>query len=183
MVIRRALLLFLAFVMITSCMVPIKPHMKDTARLDSGKGVMVVHLAVPYLQREGHQAICLSVVNVDNGSAVSFPITSAEDYIVIPLPTGRYRWRGITIGYYYAALSPMMFDIDEGKINYIGDIGLIMDDNRIGATGHPKVHYYLRVYDYHRDVMNALAPAYPALLENYPSVVNLTHSTPLQKNS
>ena len=183
MTVQRALLVLLFVVALASC--ASDPQMKDTAMLAQGQGVMVARLAIPYLAQSGHLKTTISVASLDGGSDADTPIElrTAETFLVIPLPAGTYRWKDFHIGSYNDPLEvggPMHFDIAAGKINYVGDITVVMAldpsyrPGPISQVGMPGYTVNFRTYDYHRVFLPRIAAAYPELWGSHPVVVSLT---------
>jgi hypothetical protein len=177
MTFQKALLILLFIAALAGCAV--EPTMKDTTQLQPGTGVMVARLAVPYLLQKGHLRTTLSVANLGDASDSGTPIvlSSAETFVVVPLSAGTYQWKDLHIGSYDSDLQPKTFDIVAGKINYVGDITLVMDQALAYKNGKPTYDVHFRVYDYHQYFLPKIAAAYPKLLGSYPVVVSLT-STP-----
>lgn len=183
MTVQRALLVLLFVVALASC--ASDPQMKDTAMLAQGQGVMVARLAIPYLAQSGHLKTTISVASLNDGSDAGTPIElrNAETFLVIPLPAGTYRWKDFHIGSYNDPLGggPMHFDIAAGKINYVGDITVVMaldpsyqTGAPISQVGMPRYTVNFRIYDYHKVFLPRIAATYPELWGSHPVVVNLT---------
>ncbi|MGC1549495.1 MAG: hypothetical protein WA777_13300 [Rhodanobacter sp.] len=183
MIVQRALLLLLFVAALAGC--ASDPQMKDTTTLAPGQGVMVARLAIPYLAQSGHLKTTISVDSLYGSSDSGTPIElhTAETFLVIPLPAGTYRWKDFHIGSYNDPLGggPMHFDIAAGKINYVGDITVVMAMDPsyrqglpITQVGLPRYTVNFRIYDYHRVFLPKIATAYPELWGSYPVVVSLT---------
>jgi hypothetical protein len=187
MMVQRALLLLSFVAVLAGC--ASGPQMKDTNVMPLGQGVMVARLAIPYVAQPGHLKTTISVGHLIDDADVAPPIelTSGETFIVLPLPAGTYRWKDFHIGSYNADLggAPMHFDIEAGKINYVGDITIVMAPRADPNAGRPGFAGYVpgtmpvykvstRVYDYREVFLPKLAAIYPQLWANYPVVVSLT---------
>jgi hypothetical protein len=186
MIVQRALLLLSFVAVLAGC--ASDPQMKDTSTLPPGQGVMVARLAVPYLTQTGHLKTTISVAGLYDGPDADIPIElhTAETFLVVPLPAGSYRWNDLKIGSYKSDLGsgPMHFDIAAGKINYVGDLTVVMvvnpNPNIPTQGGHwapgymPSYRVNVRIYDYHNVFLPRIAAAYPQLWATYPVVVSLT---------
>ncbi|GLQ46515.1 hypothetical protein GCM10007862_15660 [Dyella lipolytica] len=182
MTVQRVLLVLLFVAALAGC--ASDPQMKDTALLAPGQGVMVARLAIPYLAQSGHLKTTISVASLNDGSDAGTPIElhTAETFLVVPLPAGTYRWKDFHIGSYNDPLGggPMHFDIVAGKINYVGDITVVMamdpsyQPGPVSQVGKPRYNVNFRIYDYRRVFLPKIAAAYPQLWGSYPVVVSLT---------
>ncbi|GLQ88156.1 hypothetical protein [Dyella flagellata] len=174
MVLKRVMLhlmLLLLFVVLTGCNMPVKPRMKDAPQLAPGKGVLVACIEMPYLLRSNHLPTSLQVVNL-SGSAISgefVTLDSAVTLIAIPLSAGTYQLRSLNIGGWYSRLSPMNFNIAAGKINYVGDLMMVMQ----AASGGTDYIVHTKIYDYRQYTLPKITTQYPALSSNYPIAVNI----------
>jgi hypothetical protein len=193
MIFRKALLLLVCVATLAGCATPVKPEMEDTANLAPGQGIMVARIAMPYLARNDHLPTTIFVANTfsmnytlppdsNNVSAIrerlysGTPIAlhTAETFLVVPLPAGTYSWSGMQIGSYSSYWgAKKKFDIVAGKINYVGDMTLVMGDT--GNNQNYRVN--LRSYDYHELFLPKIAAAYPKLWGSYPVLVNLTRGS------
>ncbi|GFZ92134.1 hypothetical protein [Dyella caseinilytica] len=169
----RVLKFVLLIAVLASCTMNVKPNMDDTSQLPDGKGVLVARLAVPYLLKPGLPT-SVALLNINNGSGVNIRLSSAETYLAIPLPAGSYRWNNLSVGSYGAHISSKQFEIDAGKINYVGDIILLMEGTNNPRTSSIATYRAnFKIYDYHKHILPVLAAAYPKLWSNYPVVINL----------
>lgn len=175
MTIQRALLLLLCVAALAGCNVPVKTQMTDTATLSPGKGVMVAHLWMPYLGRADHIRTFITLAS--DGALTpnrTFELESPETTLVLPLSAGSYRWKYVSMGNYITAMD-VKFDIEAGKINYIGAISMIMTQTGQYRSGYPVYNLNFRTRDNRGIYLDYIATAYPQLSANYPVVVNLTH--------
>lgn len=179
MIVQRAILLLVFVAVLAGC--ASDPRMKDTTTLAPGQGVMVARLAIPYLAQSGHLKTTISVASLYDFSDKGTPIElhTGETFLVVPLPAGTYKWKDFHIGSYNSdfGLGPMHFDIAAGKINYVGDITVVMavDSRPTGLPGYmPNYKVDVHVYDFHKIFLPKIAAAYPQLWSSYPVVVSLT---------
>lgn len=180
MIIQRAWLLLLFVAALAGC--ASAPQMKDTVLLPPGQGVLVARLAIPYLARPGHLQTTISVARLNDGSDAGTPIAlnAAETFLVVPLPEGNYQWKDFRVGSYNDPLGggPMHFHIDPGKINYVGDITIVMAVDTSYQPGtvalFPSYKVAFRIYDYHQVFLPKIAASYPELWSSHPVVVSLT---------
>lgn len=197
MVFKRVMLLLLFSAAVAGCSMPVKPRMHDTSELAPGMGIMIARIAMPYLLRSNHLATSVQVVSLNSisGSGQFVALDSAETFIVMPLSAGTYELRSLNIGGYYSRLSSMEFDISAGKINYVGDLTMVMQVAAASNAEHPDHSYYrkgpayhgglsyvvnTRIYDYHQRFLPDLALQYPILWKNYPVAVSLIHRADLK---
>jgi hypothetical protein len=173
MIFRRALLLLLCVAALAGCATG--PQMKDTGTLPPGQGVMVARIAMPYLATSGHLWTVMTVANQYDASdsGIQIKLSDAETFLVLPLPAGSYRWKSLQIASYNAEFDPMDFDIVAGKINYVGDLTLVMEGPHENGR---EIYYktYFRPYDYHEVFLPRIAAAYPKLWASYPVVVDVS---------
>jgi hypothetical protein len=173
MIFRRALLLLLCVAALAGCATG--PQMKDTGTLPPGQGVMVARIAMPYLANKAHLWTTIAVSNQydPSDSGMQIKLSDAETFLVLPMRAGSYRWKSLEIAGYNAEFGPMDFDIVAGKINYVGDLTLVME----GPYDNGRETYYkafFRPYDYHDVFLPRIAAAYPKLWANYPVVVDVS---------
>jgi hypothetical protein len=168
MVFQKSLWLLPLVALLSAC--GVRHNMTDTAQIPSTDGVMVARVVVASVANLYHPPVMLSLID-SHSTVVSnavMTLNDGENYVVLPLHAGQYSWDSITIGRYYMLFKfGLPFNIVAGKINYVGDIELVLD-------GRGGANYALRVVDRRRSSLVPMASAYPQLWSTYPVVVNMT---------
>ncbi len=149
--------------------------MKDVDAIPAGKGVMV-------LKAVSDQQVQLQWV--DYSDTVTFGSSMSEYYLgpkgsvltpageriwVLTVDAGEYMWGDVLLVSQYPAMRASFhtgtrFTIEEGKINYVGDIHLEMDSGRVGMS----------VTSSAADVAAYLEASYPLLMNRYELEKSLT---------
>jgi hypothetical protein len=152
------------------------PNMTDTPQLSSGEGVMVAHIIQPALDGPRELKDMVSFKDLGSVGIMNSALTLGNDnYVVIPLPAGSYQWEGLTnsppFKMSYAHFGPMSFKIEAGKINYVGDIVILITRERDSSFVA-----FMHVSDMHADTLSILSGDYPKLWAAHPMVVHLTRN-------
>jgi hypothetical protein len=154
-------------------------NIRDTTQLPPGTGIMVAHVLVRSVNNMGYPPITLSLGRMDNSlaaNAKSIALASSDNMIVLDLPAGDYSWTDVQImdleGY---TRRRMPFTIEAGKINYVGDILLVLDGVHVTMVHGRKIPgYAIHVKDDHTYTLPNAASMYPQLWSSFPVVTHLT---------
>lgn len=160
-----------------------RQNMRDTAQLPSATGVLVTTVRVRSVDGIPYPPVSLAYnVMRGMGSTKVIPLVEPNNTVVLEMPAGDYYWTGVRVG---NAASPLTlgvpFTIEAGKINYIGDVWLVLDDvHRRKVKGELKPTYGIYTRDQHAYTLPKAASAYPELWHAYPVVTHLAED-PLRK--
>jgi hypothetical protein len=158
------------------------PILKDTAALPPDTGIMVANVMVWSAGNVAYPPVSIKVDKVHGlSSATTLNLPQRVNLIVIPLPAGVYSWTDLELGTVAGGSTSyrMPFTIEAGKINYVGDV-LIMLNNYYRPAGMPTFNF--KIADESRHWLPIVANKYPLLSHTYPTVVHLTEDRrPIKK--
>lgn len=178
---QRYLWLLLLVALLCGC--DTKQNMRDMAQLPSATGVLVATVRIRSVGAIPYPPVSIAYnVMRGLGSTKYVPLAEANTTIVLEMPAGDYYWTGVKVGNLSGSLQlGMPFTIEAGKINYVGDVLLLLDDVHLQKVhGVPMPGYGLYVKDQHAYTLSKAAAMYPELWRAYPVVTHLTQD-PLHK--
>ncbi|GLQ89834.1 hypothetical protein [Dyella flagellata] len=154
-------------------------NMSDSKQLPPGTGVMVANLRVRSLGGVAYPPV---TINFDKMHGVStskiIALPARNNLIVMQLPAGDYSWTSVHIGDLSGSTSYRMpFTVEAGKINYVGDVLLLLDSyhlKRANGSGIPEPSYNFFIKDLSASTLPGVASTYPELWRAYPVVTHLT---------
>ena len=172
---RRNLWLLLLVMSISACAT--HQNMRDTAQLAQGTGVMVATVLVRSVNNVPYPHVAISFADVHSVVNTKVVALDAKDNtVVLNVPAGNYSWTNITLMDLTGSFSYRMpFTIEAGKINYVGDILILLDSyHEKEVHGRRMPSYTVFVKDLSSYTLPNAASAYPELWHAYPVVTHLT---------
>lgn len=152
------------------------PDIAKTETVSDGNGLFITRIIFRNACSGPSKAPPVSITIIDQNNltvaSALLPIKACENFRVIQLPPGRYSWRGIYIGTYYAEFrGKLLFDIIANKANYVGDINLVIDLENM--------KYSLKVVDQSRIVNSLYETKYPVAAKALPFITEITEDNRL----
>lgn len=154
-------------------------NMGDATQLPQGTGVMVANVLVRSVGAVAYPPVTINfdkIHGVSTSKIIALP--ARNNLIVMQLPAGNYSWTSVHIGDLSASTSyAMPFTVEAGKINYVGDVLLLLDSFHKKASqgsGVPLPTYNFFIKDLSARTLPGVASAYPQLWRAYPVVTHLT---------
>lgn len=152
-------------------------NMRDTAQLPPGTGVMVAKVLVRSVKNIPYPPVSISI-----GAAGSMfdskiiALDQRDNTVVLQLPAGEYSWTNVSmLDLSGDTRHNMPFTIEAGKINYVGDLLLLLDSMHLMIMhGREFPSYVIYIKDLHRYTLAEASPLYPTLWKTYPVVTHLT---------
>ncbi|MHA6205658.1 hypothetical protein ACXU4B_14635 [Dyella soli] len=170
MAIRHYLLAALAALALSGCGIK-RTNIPDTASMPQGSGVMVARVVFVQRNAAGDEpAPALTAIKTTNLTVASLilDLHPGENFTVMSLPAGNYTWRGLYVGRRNSEFrNRLPFEIQAGKINYVGDIVVTLDWNDL-------TRYGMRVRSNLAASETYVHEVYPQLSGHYPMVASLT---------
>ena len=147
--------------------------LKNTTKLDNDKGILVTTI---------HSNISGYKLTIRNKKSAIFlsanlKIDSKENFKVISLSNGAYYWCSML--FWKSIISKpivlelgeeMDFNIEAGKINYVGDLNILVNQD-----GSDVNLLDIEIMDSTEVVLKKLHNEYPTLMKSYPFVKHLTN--------
>ncbi|RDS83623.1 hypothetical protein DWU98_04640 [Dyella monticola] len=172
----RGLWLLSLVVVLSACATD--KNVTDSAQLPPGTGIMVANVLVRSVGGVAYPPVTINfdkMHGLSPSKVVALPLRN--NLIVMQLPAGEYSWTSVKIGDLTGSTSyGMPFTIEAGKINYVGDVLLLLDSfhKKVSQGGLAQPTYNIFVKDLSAHTLPVAASTYPELWRAYPVVTHLT---------
>lgn len=152
-------------------------NMRDTAQLPPGTGVMVAKVLVRSVKNIPYPPVSISIGKLDGlFDSKIVALDQRDNTVVLQLPAGDYSWTNVSmLDLSGDTRHHMPFTIEAGKINYVGDLLLLLDSTHVMIVhGRELPSYVIYIKDLHQYTLPEAKPLYPILWKAYPVVTHLT---------
>ena len=149
------------------------PDMADTKAIPEGHGVVLAHVILIDRNMGSNQPSVMLSAKRDSFTGLApggffLVLKPGETNHAIILPAGKYNWiefwvQGLKSDFH----GKLPFEVEAGKVTYIGDITLMID-------GSDPRHYGMRISSNPPLAAMYMRSTYPELMANYPLVTRMT---------
>ena len=172
----RGLWLLSCVVLLSAC--ASDKNMSDSAQLPPDTGILVANVLVRSVGGVPYPPVTMNFDKIHGLSpSKTVPLPLRDNLIVMQVPAGDYSWTSVKIGDLGGSTSyGMPFTIEAGKINYVGDVMLVLDSyhKKVSQGGQAEPTYQIYVRDLSAHTLPFVASTYPQMWHAYPAVTHLT---------
>jgi hypothetical protein len=149
------------------------PEMADTQAIPEGRGVVVARVILVERNMGSNLPSVLLTSKRDSFMGVApggffLVLDPGETNHIRLLPAGKYNWIEFWVqGLKSDFQGKLPFNVEAGKVTYIGDITLVID-------GNDPWHYGMHISSDPQSAATYMRSTYPKLMANYPFITNVT---------